>query len=159
MLVYSTSFLHNIALLFQAFDDLIPRLISFPLFLSMLSPKDDFDPPVYNRHRTSSSSSTVQTQQRASMSEFRHVPSSSENVTDKLRNFTMALSNARSSWPMPSTSTGPNASTTVITLATQQAQDEEDALSGATLRISIDSASESAKSLKDMAAKYGMYPR
>ena len=111
---------------------------------------------MFNRRRTSSSS--VQ-DQHASRSGFGHVSSSSDHVKDELRNFTLALSNARSSWPMPTSSTGPNASTAVTTLATQQAQDEEDALSGATLRISIDSAQESAKSLKDMAAKYGMFSR
>lgn len=70
------------------------------------------------------------------------------------------LSAVRSSWPIASSLSFPQQSTSnaaVTTMITRQSQDEQDALYGSTLRVSIDSASESAKSLKDYAAKYGVY--
>jgi len=61
------------------------------------------------------------------------------------------LAAARSSWPFPS------APDVLATAGAPSRVDEDDALHGVNLRVSVDSATESVKSMKEAAARFGVY--
>ena len=64
------------------------------------------------------------------------------------------LAAARSSWPFPS---GATDVLTVTGTSTRQAQEEDDAMHITNLRVSVDSVTEAAASMKEAAARFGVY--